>query len=590
MTEAIGTEKSVGSLSHTEFGAGLFFVAAFCLFAYYSVPQLTFPFELRYGEGVVLDQVRRVNDAPGLYPPFDEPPYLIGNYPPVYPVVASLIPAPPSAPFFAGRLTSTASVLLSACLILLIVRRFASAPAGLIAGGAFLVLFEINEFGPLMRIDSLALALGLLGLFATTVSDSNPRVLWWRVFGAAAFFFSVYTRHSMLSFPIASYVLLFARAVHREDRWSAGWITLAWPLGLVAAGALAFLTANIAYDGEPFSHLIYLNRLPYQWPRVEQTWFASMFPWRYPLAAAALFALWPEKVDGNGRSTLARFLFTGALFIEIGLALVFLGWKLFSANLAPQDLLKAAAVFHGVWFVVVIGAVAGWTGIRERDKATRTVALFLLCGGASATLIGRVGSDVNYLFEYYAFISIAVGFGLARLRKSRQWGLIAIVALFVVGNVVTYPALRTARPARLEQIKGRQALLAKLVELPGKVLSQDPALLAMLGRPVDYQPFMYRQLSDNQIWDSDALVRAVRNKEFSAIIVVLHQPYAWMETVDGKRVPQFGPKVENAHNGFPKEVIAAYQEAYVIDPEVVVSEVVNDHYRELRYLLVPKEE
>ena len=69
---------------------------------------------------------------------------------------------------------------------------------------------------------------------------------------------------------------------------------------------------------------------------------------------------------------------------------------------------------------------------------------------------------------------------------------------------------------------------------------------------------------------------------------VMDQPSDGSEYIDGEMVPRFGPTVQNAHTGFPKDVIAAL-EAYENDRSCVVGEMLNPSYRQWRYLWLPKE-
>ena len=262
------------------FLSALFLLVSFGLFLHHTLPMLTFGLELKYGEGVLLDQVRRVWEEPGLYPPFSEPPYIIDNYPPLYPWLVSLIPSPEGAPFFAGRLVSVASILCAAWLVGLIVRRTAGDAAALAASALFLATPEIIDFGMRMRVDSLGLALGLFGFFFTLAR--SPRLRW---LGCLAFFLSIYTRHSGLALPVAAYLLLYLRE---------GKSALPWVGGLVAAGILAFLGGNLWFSGGLYEHLIEFNVLPYDWEGGLKRWFGG-FVLRLPLLAAVWLALRPES-------------------------------------------------------------------------------------------------------------------------------------------------------------------------------------------------------------------------------------------------------------------------------------------------------
>ncbi|MEM7262844.1 MAG: glycosyltransferase family 39 protein [Planctomycetota bacterium] len=574
-----------------------FFVACFGLFAYHALPLLTFPYELRYGEGVVLDQSRRVFEDPGLYPPFDEPPYLIGNYPPVYPAVCSLLPTP--TPFFGGRLLSIVSCLAVAGWIFLLARRYGGDTGGLIAGGLYLVLPEVHDFGVLMRIDSFGLALGLAGFYCTTRESSGRAEMAWRIGGAVAFFFSVYTRHSMLVLPLIAYGTVLGRATAGGTNAVAR--ALLWPLALLVVGASAFLIANVVYNGAPYEHLIFMNRLPYSWSRVESLWFLSMAPWRYPLCLLVLLALRPNLAE-RGSRTPRDYSKRGLFWLSwVGVAIcVYLIAAPHLENLISSEPTLASegvrdrtvllgSVVQAVTFLFALGALWGWTGKPEQDRSTRVAGGMVVGGIASALLIGRVGSDVNYLFEYYALGCIAIG-GCWSTTQGPIRGLwIGLVAVFVVTNVAHPFTVGANRGERRTAIAKQSRILRHLLEVEDPILSQDPGLIAILDRPLYYQPFMYRQLADAGIWDPETLAKEVREQKFGAIVVKKMQPYAFYEDRNGNRVPQFGPVVESAIDGYPKEVIEAYQQAYEHLEGSTMVEIVTDHLRVARLILVPRE-
>ena len=58
------------------------------LFAQHAALALDYPYNLNYGEGPLLDQAARLARGEGIYS-LSAPPYLIANYPPVYPLVVA---------------------------------------------------------------------------------------------------------------------------------------------------------------------------------------------------------------------------------------------------------------------------------------------------------------------------------------------------------------------------------------------------------------------------------------------------------------------------------------------------------------------
>ncbi|MGE4632127.1 MAG: hypothetical protein AAEJ47_03740, partial [Planctomycetota bacterium] len=136
-----------------------------------------FQHELRYGEAVVLDQARRSAADPGLYPEIGKEPWLLDQYAPFYPWLAQLAGGFSSTPYGGGRAISLISTLVSALMLTLIVRRFSGLAAGLLCGATMLTMLEFLRFGFLMRVDPLALALAMVGVWCTQGKSTRIRVL-----------------------------------------------------------------------------------------------------------------------------------------------------------------------------------------------------------------------------------------------------------------------------------------------------------------------------------------------------------------------------------------------------------------------------
>ncbi|MFN0059538.1 MAG: hypothetical protein ACKVX7_13870 [Planctomycetota bacterium] len=601
----------------TEWGPSVFLCLAFGLFAYRALPLLTFPFELRYGEAEVLDMARRAVDlsSPGLYPPFGEPPYLVGNYPPVYPLVLGCLPQSVDAPFFAGRLLSMLAVLISAGLIALILRRegalgAAAEGAGFVGAGLFLSSTFVQEFGMVVRVDALGLAFGLAGMYFTlrasprdsAAANGSPssaptlnaqRDLW---LGAICFFLSVYTRHSLLALPCASYALLVMRS---------GWFALSWPLGLSLAGIATFLIGNAALGGEPYNHLIHLNQLPYRWGDVERKWMLSMWSsWSYPLALWALLALRPATIIAHDRSLWARIGFVGlcgaavlALLPVAGLATTsdWFARSLFGA-LEQEEMFIAklngvrigATVFHALFCLCAVFAVIGWTGNSRHDRPARAAGVLLLGGVLSAMLIGRTGSDVNYLYEYVTALCLCAAPTL--WQATGRWRLVGVVllALFVVGGNFNYEFTRGTSLARRNEIARRGKTLAALANTDGPILSEDASFVVILNRPLEYQPFMFRQLADERIWDPTELLREVVDRKFAAVVFV-EDRFGFLEIDEhGNRGGYIFPKMTRNPNSFPEAVSRAVLEHYQELRDARVDEEVTVQARRVTKVFVPK--
>lgn len=502
--------------------AAVALVTSFALFTVQQVPLLTFPYAINYGEGVLLDQMRRVTEPPGLYPEFGQQPYVIDNYPPVYPLIARAFPAPQHAPFFGGRLLSLLASLVSAWMIGLVVRRWAGDAAGMLSSATFLALPEVHRFAGLARVDALALAFGLVGFYCILRRDR-----WLRVLGCAAFFLSIYTRQSMLAVPVVGFLLLL-----RREGWSA-WV---WPAGLLVAGIAGYSVLHLATGGRAYDHLIHFNVLQYSWQEVIYRWFGLMYPWRYPLILAAFVALAPLAPKG-------RFRVTGSFLLYALGALLAAGWLipvLFQSSLRyfspPEGEFGVFGIHQDDFrlydnleqFHVVMAAVALLAGLRfvlrsEREQDDPSMGWMVLAGFGSAALIGRVGSDVNYLFELCALLCLTAGWGLARGPK---WQRRAIAALLATGLVANMTALAwpgkygDTSPFRLSAISRRtERILSLLRDVKGPILSEDPQLQPLMGKPLEFEVFMHSKLLEAKIWDSAEFARSFREQRWGALVL-----------------------------------------------------------------------
>jgi 4-amino-4-deoxy-L-arabinose transferase-like glycosyltransferase len=151
---------------------------------------------------------------------------------------------------------------------------------------------------------------------------------------------------------------------------------------------------------------------------------------------------------------------------------------------------------------------------------------YLLGATISAATIGKIGSNVNYLMEFCAALSLAAGVVIAWSRAHLPFhtlraALLVFLAI-AVGNMVHKTLdeymwdLRERRAARTEL----NELKALVAETPGLILADEyMGMLTLAGRPLVIQPFEVTQLAWAGIWDQTPLLESIRNKEFGAIIL-----------------------------------------------------------------------
>lgn len=208
--------------------AVLWYVLAFALHGW---NLMRFPYEADYGEGAILNEAMRLAAGAGVYVSDRTPPYLVGNYPPVYLLLVAALRLAGARGFAAGRALSALSVLAAAALAGLTVRQVLGegtppvAPAGrsfsaALAAGLICAQNYIWQWGPLERVDSLALAWSLAGLYAVARRPERAARAWpW-------FLLAVLTRQSEVAALAGALWYLWpgrrAQALGLGLRWAAG--------------------------------------------------------------------------------------------------------------------------------------------------------------------------------------------------------------------------------------------------------------------------------------------------------------------------------------------------------------------------------
>jgi hypothetical protein len=95
--------------------AGLATYAAFT--AWLALSGLTYPYQLDYGEGPLLDQARLIWQGQGIYKGLEGYPYAFSNYPPLLQALAALLIPVLGVSYSAGRVWNVVSVAALAALI-----------------------------------------------------------------------------------------------------------------------------------------------------------------------------------------------------------------------------------------------------------------------------------------------------------------------------------------------------------------------------------------------------------------------------------------------------------------------------------------
>jgi hypothetical protein len=246
-------------------------VASF-FFLMHALIALLFPFSLDYGEAPLVDQARRLAAGENIYrADLSIPPYNVANYPPLYVVAMAPLVRLLGPTYAAGRLISLVSALVTALLIGLLLNNLgADRGTGVTSALFFLAIPFVVSWAPLARVDMLALALGLGGLYALT---GRPTANTWRMLGAALLLAAIFTRQSYaLAAPLAGFVWLWSQ----DRRWA-----LAFALILGTSVLAIFALLNLLTQGGLFLNVISANVNTFDLEQLDFWW--GELRWTLPI-------------------------------------------------------------------------------------------------------------------------------------------------------------------------------------------------------------------------------------------------------------------------------------------------------------------
>lgn len=427
-------------------------VAAIICLTYQSLAILH-RYPLDYGEAPLVDQAMRLAAGQNIYrTDLSTPPYSISNYPPLY--VVSLIPwlklFGPS--FAAGRVISALCAWASGLFLALIVyTQTRDRLAAVIAGSLLLAFPYVVGWSSLLRIDLLALASSLAGLYLLA---RWPLPRWQWIAGAILLVAAIYTRQSYaLAAPLAALAWLWA-----NDRRRA--IGLA---GLIGGLTLAlFLLLNTTTHGGFY----------------------------YNIVAANIHEFGIERLAWNWRRL----------------------W-----NTAP---------------ILLCMGGASLALVRRWNPSWPLAAPYLVGAALSALTIGKIGSNVNYLLELCAALSLMAGAALAwsRTRPGLQIVRVALLALltYQTGLLIQTTLRETTwdlyeRRAAIHDLQSLEKIVA---DTPDPILADEyMGMLTLQGRGLTIEPFIVTQMSRVGMWDQTPVIQGIRDKKYPLILIHYFRDY-----------------------------------------------------------------
>lgn len=437
-------------------------------FAAGSIRALFYPHELDYGEGIVWYQVQQLF-AGQAYGDIHTYPAVVFHYTPLFHFLSGLVAKLGMDGLAAGRLVSLLSTVAMAILVGAIVRhvilqsqgdRRTAIACAAIAGLTLLIAFPVRLWAPMMRVDMLAFALALAGIYAGLRAIRQPG---WVYLAALCFVAAVFAKQTMIAAPASVFLGL---SLYRRRTALAGILTC------LAAGSIALAALAYATGGGFLRHVFLYN---------------------------------VNRID------IGRF-----------------------------DQITTIALGHILLIMAaLVGVAATSPALRQflvrrrqaepQDVATTILLCYLMLTTIMLLLILKSGSSANYFIEWFAALSIFVGFGL-RMAVERSIGRGMAIASetspagkFAVAALCAQTLFISPNLYSPEFFEARADGLAQLTEMvrsaDGPVISDDMVVVMRAGRPVLWEPAIFTELASTGVYDERPFVRMIDERRFAFFII-----------------------------------------------------------------------
>ncbi len=425
----------------------------FFLHAYQAV---TFPYQLDYGEGPILQIALEGARGRSIYPPVDQPPYVIASYVPVYYVLCAIGVRLTGPSFVFGRLVSLVGGLSIAVFAGLVVwdrtrHRFAA----LLAGGLILAMPHFMVWSTFMRVDVLALAFAMAGFYLF--------IRGWQAAAMPAFALGALTRRT----TVAAMGAAFLDCAREHGVWRAA-RAFAVQILLIA---LLFAAAVLATRGGLYRQL-YLHTATsvgkaWTWEQLRSLLWVPGNPsplklWPAYFIVALLAAIW-SAFHRPSRVLLLYFMLACLVFLT--------GGRIGSAHNYLLEPTAAGAMLFGVM----------WAELSRRPGRGR-VGLMLIAGGLAAQM----------------------AWTLQPPSEPRQMSRLA----------QTFSILQP----RVDPGASRQ-VIDRIRQADGPVLCEDTGLTLLAGREPPLMPFEFTMMARRGALDPEPVFERVRGGAYPLIVL-----------------------------------------------------------------------
>jgi len=318
-------------------------------FAWKAVLYLRSPYSRDYGEGCILAMVQLLDERGTYFMDLHAYPYVHLNYPPVFPVLVWPFQRWLGPTLWVPRLLSTLSTLGIVAAVYGIARALGHrrAWAAALAGLALCPWF-VQTWGPLARVDMLAIFFSTAGLFAFVRGARLGTVF-------ALFWLAFFTKQNALLAPAA--VLLSIALTGPPRRFAGALAGFAVPL------AALFGLLVLATDGEAYRHLVtYTAAAGFDWSRLGEGYGElALIAWPVLLVVVLALARHPRALARGSAAPIVLY------------------WLLAVAGLA--SIAKEGAVqnyYVEPWIATVLAAAAALPLLADLVRPLPRMAVLLI--------------------------------------------------------------------------------------------------------------------------------------------------------------------------------------------------------------------
>ena len=436
-----------------------------------AVRRIFVPYELDYGEGIVMWQAAHVISPSHAYHPISEPPFIVFHYTPLYQLVSWAVAHVVGDLQVAGRAVSFAGFLITEVAVCVLVARTAArrwSPlvrwgSGVTAALLAANLATIQGWVPVLRVDMLGLGLTFTGL-ALYFGGGN------RYLAFVCFTAAVFTKQTLIAAPLACALVGLAVDWRRTIREVGA---------AVALGGLATAALEVATRGQFLRHTFTYNQNPFS-------------------ARQAA-----EMIGANVLSILP--------VLPIGLAAIaFAVSPALRSERAWRDVLR-----HSRWRRTTVGC-----------------GLLLGISFLISLSVGKVGANMNYFLEWNLACCVLAGLAIGMLlasRSARRGVMLGILAAALTGIYVV-PRLGTmvnkaftltagARQMAQQTRADFEQLLRTVESIPGPIVSYEMTVLVKAHRDIPIEPGIMFTLARTGGWDERPFVERLDRGEYAAVIL-----------------------------------------------------------------------